>query len=156
MFFPSIYPFQAADMLIFLLLDKYLHLYSSLSFSTAQAYVFKRNTGECAAFLVNNGTRDVNVLFNNCSHVLPRYSISILPDCKTTVFNTAKVTPTCTLVPHKLNISLPINYYSFISTSPFASENIEMHLATVFYLHATTDFLGVPEVGLYFTCFFYR
>ncbi|KAB1221091.1 Beta-galactosidase 16 [Morella rubra] len=56
----------------------------------SMAYVFKRNTRECAAFLVNNGTRDINVLFNNCSHVLPRYSISILPDCKTTVFNTAK------------------------------------------------------------------
>ncbi|XP_035541969.1 beta-galactosidase 16-like [Juglans regia] len=56
-----------------------------------EAYVFNMNSGECAAFLVNNGKRRVNALFNNFTYDLPPNSISILPDCKTTVFNTAKV-----------------------------------------------------------------
>ncbi|XP_075648009.1 beta-galactosidase 16-like [Castanea sativa] len=57
-----------------------------------QAYIFKGNSGECAAFLVNlDNKRDVKVLFQNVSYELPRKSISILPDCKTPVFNTAKI-----------------------------------------------------------------
>ncbi|KAK6939901.1 D-galactoside/L-rhamnose binding SUEL lectin domain, partial [Dillenia turbinata] len=57
-----------------------------------QAYVFKENSGKCAAFLVNNDSRkDVQVIFQNSSYLLPRKSISILPDCKNVVFNTAKV-----------------------------------------------------------------
>ncbi|XP_062158349.1 beta-galactosidase 16-like [Alnus glutinosa] len=56
-----------------------------------QAYVFKSDAGECAAFLVNNETSDVKVVFQNFSYELPRNSISILPDCKTVIFNTAKV-----------------------------------------------------------------
>ncbi|KAL5779420.1 hypothetical protein ACOSQ2_010157 [Xanthoceras sorbifolium] len=57
-----------------------------------QAYVFTGNSGECAAFLVNNDNRKHStVLFRNCSYELPRKSISILPDCKTVAFNTDKV-----------------------------------------------------------------
>ncbi|GAV71938.1 Glyco_hydro_35 domain-containing protein/Gal_Lectin domain-containing protein/BetaGal_dom4_5 domain-containing protein, partial [Cephalotus follicularis] len=57
-----------------------------------QAYVFKENSRECAAFLVNSDTRkDVTVLFQNVSYRLSHHSISILPDCRTTAFNTAKV-----------------------------------------------------------------
>ncbi|KAK3230599.1 hypothetical protein Dsin_002480 [Dipteronia sinensis] len=57
-----------------------------------QAYVFEGNSGECAAFLVNNDSRkDSTVLFQNISYELPRKSISILPDCKTVAFNTYKV-----------------------------------------------------------------
>ncbi|KAJ4842903.1 hypothetical protein Tsubulata_043380, partial [Turnera subulata] len=57
-----------------------------------QAYVFKGTSGDCAAFLVNNdATRNANVIFQNISYTLPKKSISILPDCKTIRFNTAKV-----------------------------------------------------------------
>ncbi|KAJ7965526.1 Beta-galactosidase [Quillaja saponaria] len=57
-----------------------------------QAYVFKGNSEECAAFLVNDdGRRNVLVLFENSSYVLPPKSISILPDCRTVAFNSAKV-----------------------------------------------------------------
>ncbi|GMP61373.1 hypothetical protein CsSME_00023868 [Camellia sinensis var. sinensis] len=56
-----------------------------------QAYVFQGQPGQCAAFLVNNdGRNDVQVMFQNSSYELPRKSISILPDCKTVAFNTAK------------------------------------------------------------------
>ncbi|KAJ4700718.1 Beta-galactosidase [Melia azedarach] len=56
-----------------------------------QAYIFKGNSEECAAFLVNNSSRDCTVQFQNSSYELPGKSISILPDCKTIAFNTQKI-----------------------------------------------------------------
>ncbi|CDP10946.1 unnamed protein product [Coffea canephora] len=56
-----------------------------------EAYVFRRDSGECAAFLVNYDRRtEVVVLFQNIHYKLPATSISILPDCATEAFNTAK------------------------------------------------------------------
>ncbi|GER49164.1 beta-galactosidase [Striga asiatica] len=56
------------------------------------AYVYSRKKGECAAFLVNTNSRhNADVQFRNRTYQIPRHSISILPDCKTVVFNTAKV-----------------------------------------------------------------
>ncbi|XP_058004383.1 beta-galactosidase 3 [Hevea brasiliensis] len=57
-----------------------------------QAHVFSSNSGDCAAFLANyhpNGTGKLT--FNNMHYSLPPWSISILPDCKNVVFNTAQV-----------------------------------------------------------------
>ncbi|XP_044508857.1 beta-galactosidase 13-like [Mangifera indica] len=46
-------------------------------------------TGSCTAFLTNNATnRPQNVTFRGNSYYLPAKSISILPDCKTVVYNT--------------------------------------------------------------------
>ncbi|CBI18991.3 hypothetical protein VitviT2T_027055 [Vitis vinifera] len=57
-----------------------------------EAYLFKRPSGQCAAFLVNNDKRrNVTVLFQNTNYELAANSISILPDCKKIAFNTAKV-----------------------------------------------------------------
>ncbi|KAJ4726013.1 Beta-galactosidase [Melia azedarach] len=55
--------------------------------------VYKTGSGSCAAaFLANTGTgSDVTVNFNGNSYVLPAWSVSILPDCKNVVFNTAKI-----------------------------------------------------------------
>jgi hypothetical protein len=47
--------------------------------------------GHCAAFLANIDTSDVTVQFEGVSYDLPAWSVSILPDCKSAVFNTAKV-----------------------------------------------------------------
>ncbi|XP_065881452.1 beta-galactosidase 16-like [Euphorbia lathyris] len=58
-----------------------------------QAYVYTGGAGECAAFLVNNDTKNaVSVQFRDGSYDLPPRSISILPDCKNVAYNTAKVT----------------------------------------------------------------
>ncbi|KAB2030883.1 hypothetical protein ES319_D05G264200v1 [Gossypium barbadense] len=55
-------------------------------------YIYQRNSGECAAFLVNqDDTKSVAVIFPNSSYELGPSSVSILPDCKNVVFNTAKV-----------------------------------------------------------------
>lgn len=56
-----------------------------------QAYVFKSSSTECAAFLENNEDRSVTIQFQNIPYQLPPKSISILPDCKSVAFNTAKV-----------------------------------------------------------------
>ncbi|XP_022720179.1 beta-galactosidase 16-like [Durio zibethinus] len=55
-------------------------------------YIYQRNSGECAAFLVNkDDIKTVVVLFQNSSYELTSNSVSILPDCKNVAFNTAKV-----------------------------------------------------------------
>lgn len=57
-----------------------------------QAHVYSSNTGDCAAFLSNYDTKSAaRVMFNNMHYNLPPWSITILPDCRNAVFNTAKV-----------------------------------------------------------------
>ncbi|KAL5073513.1 hypothetical protein RYX36_012497 [Vicia faba] len=61
-----------------------------------QAHVFSAGTAGCAAFLANYHVQSAaTVVFNNKHYDLPPWSISILPDCKTSVFNTAKVRISC-------------------------------------------------------------
>ncbi|KAH6756075.1 beta-galactosidase 3 [Perilla frutescens var. hirtella] len=60
--------------------------------SLQQAHVYTSESGDCAAFLSNYDTKSVaRVMFNNMHYNLPPWSISILPDCRNVVFNTAKV-----------------------------------------------------------------
>ncbi|XP_019463931.1 PREDICTED: beta-galactosidase-like [Lupinus angustifolius] len=55
-----------------------------------EVHVFKTDFGACAAFLANYDTNSsANVTFENGQYELPPWSISILPDCKTAVYNTA-------------------------------------------------------------------
>ncbi|KVH92926.1 D-galactoside/L-rhamnose binding SUEL lectin domain-containing protein, partial [Cynara cardunculus var. scolymus] len=57
-----------------------------------KAYVYKYKAGGCAAFLSNNNRAAyATVNFRNQRYNLPPWSISILPDCKNTVYNTARV-----------------------------------------------------------------
>ncbi|XP_022754889.1 beta-galactosidase-like [Durio zibethinus] len=60
--------------------------------SNQEAHVFKSKSGACSAFLANYDTKySVKVTFRNVQYDLPRWSISILPDCRTAVFNTARL-----------------------------------------------------------------
>ncbi|KAK8594908.1 hypothetical protein V6N13_015821 [Hibiscus sabdariffa] len=57
-----------------------------------QAHVFKYKAGVCAAFLANYNPRAyASVAFQDKHYNLPPWSISILPDCRNTVYNTARV-----------------------------------------------------------------
>ncbi|CAK8539944.1 unnamed protein product [Lathyrus sativus] len=57
-----------------------------------QAYVYSTKSGDCAAFLSNYDSKSsARVLFNNMHYNLPPWSVSVLPDCRNAVFNTAKV-----------------------------------------------------------------
>ncbi|XP_010431800.1 PREDICTED: beta-galactosidase 14 [Camelina sativa] len=59
---------------------------------TEVRYHEQPGTKVCAAFLSNNNTRETNTIkFNGQDYVLPSRSISILPDCKTVVYNTAQI-----------------------------------------------------------------
>ncbi len=66
-----------------------------LSCSTMQARFYENpGTKICAAFLANNNSRvAATASFRGVDYYLPPRSISILPDCKTVVFNTQTVTP---------------------------------------------------------------
>ncbi|KAK7281206.1 hypothetical protein RIF29_08981 [Crotalaria pallida] len=56
-----------------------------------EVHVYK-TTSACAAFLANYDTGySTKITFGNGEYDLPPWSISILPDCKTAVFNTARV-----------------------------------------------------------------
>ncbi|GLJ24399.1 hypothetical protein SUGI_0466000 [Cryptomeria japonica] len=60
--------------------------------SSQEAHVYRGHSGQCAAFLSNmNPTSGVTLNFQNMTYSLPAWSVSILPDCKTVVFNTANV-----------------------------------------------------------------
>ncbi|XP_072999265.1 beta-galactosidase 7-like isoform X1 [Typha latifolia] len=67
--------------------------YSNFSVGQLQeAHVFQTNTGKCAAFIINFDRHHIeNIQFHHVTLDLPAKSISILPDCKNTAFNTAKV-----------------------------------------------------------------
>lgn len=57
-----------------------------------ESNVFRSSSGACAAFLANYDTNSfAKVAFNGMHYDLPPWSISILPDCQTTVFNSARV-----------------------------------------------------------------
>ncbi|XP_058106157.1 beta-galactosidase 11-like isoform X2 [Magnolia sinica] len=59
-----------------------------------EALVYEKpGTSVCAAFLTNNDTRvAATATFRGVEFYLPSRSISILPDCKTLVFNTQRIT----------------------------------------------------------------
>ncbi|XP_043713345.1 beta-galactosidase 3-like [Telopea speciosissima] len=60
--------------------------------SYQQAHVFSSESGDCAAFLSNNNPNSAaRVMFNNMHYNLPPWSVTILPDCRNAVYNTAKV-----------------------------------------------------------------
>ncbi|KZV51981.1 beta-galactosidase 6-like [Dorcoceras hygrometricum] len=57
-----------------------------------EAHVYYKSPTDCAAFLANYGSSmNATVIFNGKSYFLPAWSVSILPDCKNVIFNTAKV-----------------------------------------------------------------
>ncbi|KAI3903837.1 hypothetical protein MKW92_045816 [Papaver armeniacum] len=57
-----------------------------------EGHVYKTEAGVCSAFLANIGTQsDATVNFNGNSYHLPAWSVSILPDCKNVIFNSAKI-----------------------------------------------------------------
>lgn len=57
-----------------------------------QGRTYKGKGNACAAFLSNSNTlKEATVEFRGAKYYLPPRSISILPDCKTVVYNTGMV-----------------------------------------------------------------
>ncbi|XP_024518549.1 beta-galactosidase 8 isoform X1 [Selaginella moellendorffii] len=65
-----------------------------------EAHVYgSTSSGACAAFLANiDSSSDATVKFNSRTYLLPAWSVSILPDCKTVSHNTAKVSHSLSLL----------------------------------------------------------
>lgn len=79
-----------------------------VSFFFAQAHIYYKSSNDCAAFLANyDSSSDANVTFNGNVYFLPAWSVSILPDCKNVVFNTAKVFALFAFSLHKKVITTP-------------------------------------------------
>ncbi|CAM6034568.1 unnamed protein product [Sphagnum compactum] len=57
-----------------------------------EAHVYNSSIGLCAAFLANwDNTSAATIQFHGQAYQLPAWSVSILPDCNSVAFNTAKV-----------------------------------------------------------------
>ncbi|KAG4190107.1 hypothetical protein ERO13_A07G010900v2 [Gossypium hirsutum] len=91
--------------------------------SKQEAHVFKSKSGACAAFLANYDTRySVKVKFGNGQYDLPRWSISILPDCKTAVFNTARIGGAHSSKKAMVPLNRAFSWQSYNEQSPTADD----------------------------------
>ncbi|KAK4857829.1 hypothetical protein QYF36_006905 [Acer negundo] len=78
-----------------------------------EAHIYYKSSNECAAFLANyDNSADANVTFNGISYFLPAWSVSILPDCKNVVFNTAKVVSQRNIGDHPFDQKANVNELS--------------------------------------------
>jgi len=83
-----------------------------------EATVYSKGSSLCAAFLSNKGLNHAaTVQFNGNTYQLPAWSVSILPDCKNVVFNTAKVSVQTSL--------MGMEQVSTQSLHPAAASNVD-------------------------------
>ncbi|CAM6098491.1 unnamed protein product [Calypogeia fissa] len=71
-----------------------IHVYTNSKeedISAFQKSLATDGTTVCASFISNSALTDVSVEFFGQSYYLPAWSVSILPDCKNVIFNTAQV-----------------------------------------------------------------
>ncbi|KAK9208773.1 hypothetical protein WN944_001133 [Citrus x changshan-huyou] len=111
-----------------------------------EARVFNPPTGGCVAFLSNHDPNlPVNLTFGNLQYELPPWSISVLPDCRTAVYNSAIVTARKTekkMIPFQGALQ---NWESYSEGTPssdssktFVKYGLTEHL---FLTRDTTDYL---------------
>ncbi|CAI9105115.1 OLC1v1003970C1 [Oldenlandia corymbosa var. corymbosa] len=79
-----------------------------------EAAVYKTASGLCAAFLANFFNTDATANFNGNNYSLPAWSVSILPDCKNVVFNSAKINA-MTSIPTFVNSNVPLSGWSWVN-----------------------------------------
>ncbi|KAF3550277.1 hypothetical protein DY000_02005922 [Brassica cretica] len=73
-----------------------------------QAYVFEDARSGCVAFLVNNdGRKVIQIQFRNNAYSLRPKSIGILQNCKTLIYETAKVN-----VPKNMRVTTPVHTFN--------------------------------------------
>lgn len=107
------------------------HNYSCLF----QAHVFSSGP-VCAAFLSNSNSKSAaSVTFRSRHYNLPPWSVSILPDCKNEVFNTAKVHEVLKYSdPLSYNYRLNLNILSVFAASLFDG-NFLWDFLSVYCIH---------------------
>ncbi|CAN6983314.1 unnamed protein product [Brassica oleracea var. botrytis] len=113
-----------------------------------EADVYTSSSGSCAAFLSNSDDKnDKTAVFQNMTYHLPAWSVSILPDCKNEVFNTAKVTAKSSkveMLPEDLKSSSGLKWQVFSEKAgiwgeaDFVKNELVDHINTT---KDTTDYL---------------
>ncbi|XP_076927574.1 beta-galactosidase 3-like [Bidens hawaiensis] len=112
--------------------------------SKQEADVYEDASGTCAAFIANiDDVNEKTVIFRNASYTLPAWSVSILPDCKNVIFNTAKVgsqTSTITMLPEQLknNWEIFVEKAGIWGKADFTRNGFVDHINTT---KDTTDYL---------------
>lgn len=80
-------------MKLLIALPKLWLIVKKILFFELQIVTYERDSNTCAAFLINNHAKLPAVInYKGKDYHLPLRSISILPDCKTLVYNTYDVT----------------------------------------------------------------
>ncbi|KAK4749604.1 hypothetical protein SAY87_027053 [Trapa incisa] len=75
-----------------------------------EAHVYNETEGKCSAFIANiDEHKYATVHFLGKTYSLPPWSVSILPDCKNVVFNTAKVSSQTSIKSRAVDQGLPLN-----------------------------------------------
>ncbi|KAG0490588.1 hypothetical protein HPP92_007451 [Vanilla planifolia] len=106
--------------------------------NTQESYVYGSNSGYCAAFLANYDTKYyARVIFNGMHYDLPPWSITILPDCKTTVFNTAKVGVQTSLM--QMNPVVGFTWQSYGDETKFDDDNSFTAIGLLEQINMTRD-----------------
>nr|VDC95376.1 unnamed protein product [Brassica oleracea] len=91
-----------------------------------QAYVFEDARSGCVAFLVNNdGRKVIQIQFRNNAYSLRPKSIGILQNCKTLIYETAKVN-----VPKNMRVTTPVHTFNVPDKWEVFRETIPTFLGT--------------------------
>ncbi|RLN05025.1 beta-galactosidase 3 [Panicum miliaceum] len=122
-------------------------LYGNTSFLSLgpkqEADIYTDQSGGCVAFLANiDSDKDKVVTFRNRQYDLPAWSVSILPDCKNVVFNTAKVqsqTSMVVMVPESLQALKPDRWSIFRETTGIWGKNDFIQNGFVDHINTTKD-----------------
>ncbi|XP_075486733.1 beta-galactosidase 6-like [Primulina tabacum] len=94
------------------------HLVYANATQMSLAHIYYKSSNDCAAFLANYGSfANATVIFNGKSYFLPAWSVSILPDCKNVIFNTAKVVSQTTLNGNDFTWNVTMHESSLSSSS---------------------------------------
>uniref|UniRef100_A0A7N0TW98 Beta-galactosidase n=1 Tax=Kalanchoe fedtschenkoi TaxID=63787 RepID=A0A7N0TW98_KALFE len=111
-----------------------------------ESFVYKSASGACsAAFLANYDPKyRVHIKFGSVYYDLPAWSVSILPDCKTAVFNTAQVSaPTTHPKMTPITGALAWESYKEETASAYGDDTVTMNglLEQVNFTRDSTDYL---------------
>ncbi|KAG6534969.1 hypothetical protein ZIOFF_008883 [Zingiber officinale] len=118
--------------------------------------VYEDQSGGCVAFLANvDEQEDKSITFRNVTYSVPPWSVSILPDCKNVVFNTAMVksqTSVVEMVPENLKV---------YSNSSFGSGAWQVYMEKVglwdkpdFVLFGLEDHINITKDTTDYLCFY--
>lgn len=101
------------------------HVYHGNVLGEGRTRSLYKNKSMCAAFLANiDEHKAANVNFFGQVYTLPPWSVSILPDCRSTAFNTAKIGAQTSIKSAEFNMPYPAKAY--VSQQVMFQENLPL------------------------------